>query len=49
VEPKQSFIEMSLTHYFFNDYASPVDRFFDDMWSNRALRQGQQLDIFRPR
>jgi hypothetical protein len=40
---------MSLTHYYFNDSASPVDRFFDDMFSNRAYRQGQHMDVFRPR
>ena len=41
--------KMSLTHYFLNDYSTPVDRFFDDMFSNRAYRQSQQLDGFRPR
>ncbi|KAI0252283.1 HSP20-like chaperone [Lactifluus subvellereus] len=27
---------MSLTHYFFNDYPSSLDRFFDDVFSSRA-------------
>jgi len=40
---------MSLTHYLFNDYASPFDRFFEDMMGNRAYRQSQQVDAFRPR
>jgi hypothetical protein len=41
--------KMSLTHYLLNDYSPPIDRFFEDMFSNRAYRQGQQLDVFRPR
>jgi hypothetical protein len=39
---------MSLTHYLLNDYAFPFDHFFEDM-SNRAYRQSQQVDTFRPR
>ena len=45
---RSSFIE-NVTHYFLNDYSPPIDRFFEDMFSNRAYRQGQQLDVFRPR
>jgi HSP20 family protein len=39
---------MSLTHYLFNDYSSPLDRFFDD-FSPRTYRHVQQSDVFRPR
>ncbi|KAH9969380.1 HSP20-like chaperone [Lactifluus volemus] len=39
---------MSLTHHF-NEYAFPLDRFLDDMFSSRTSRQGQQSDVFRPR
>jgi hypothetical protein len=39
---------MSLTHYLLNDY-TPADRFLEEMFGNRALRQNQQLDVFRPR
>ena len=43
---------MSLTNYFFNDFA-PFDRFFDEAFnihSNRQLRsQNQVVDTFRPR
>ncbi|KAF8498183.1 HSP20-like chaperone [Russula emetica] len=38
-----------LTHYFFNDHSSPIDRFIEDIFSNRAYRQGQHMDTFRPR
>ena len=41
--------EMSLTHYWFNDYPSSFERLLDDVLSNRGYRQGQQSDIFRPR
>jgi HSP20 family protein len=40
---------MSLTHYLFNDYSSPLDRFFDDAFSPRSYRHVQQSDVFRPR
>lgn len=41
-------IKMSLTHYLINDYSTPLDRFFDDVFTPRT-RQVQQSDIFRPR
>ncbi|KAI0263202.1 small heat shock protein [Gloeopeniophorella convolvens] len=41
---------MSLTHYFLNDYPSTFDRFFDEAFNSRALRQpSQQVEAFRPR
>jgi hypothetical protein len=39
--------KMSLTHYLLNDFAP--DRLLDDVFSNRAYRQSQQLDVFQPR
>ncbi|KAI9459830.1 HSP20-like chaperone [Russula earlei] len=39
---------MSLTHYL-NEYAFPLDRIVDDIFSNRRYRLGQQVDVFRPR
>jgi len=40
---------MSLTHYFSNEYSTPLDRLFDDVLSSRTYRQSQQGDIHRPR
>ena len=40
---------MSLTHYLFNDYSTPLDRFFDEAFSPRTFRHVQQSDVFRPR
>jgi hypothetical protein len=40
--------KMALTHYLLNDF-TPLDRVFDDVLSNRAYRQSQQLDVFQPR
>lgn len=42
-------IKMSLTYHLVNDYSTPLDRSFDDVFSPHTYRQVQQSDVFRQR